>query len=826
MSMSRFICIHGHFYQPPRENAWLEAIELQDSAYPYHDWNERITAECYAPNAVARMHDHENRIIDIVNNYSRISFNFGPTLLAWLQCASPDVYQALLQADAQSMARFSGHGSALAQVYSHPILPLANARDQQTQVLWGIRDFQARFQRDPEGMWLAETAADIPSLATLARFGIRFTILSPFQAKRVRPVTGGEWQNVDGGRIDPKVPYLLRLPNNRRIVLFFYDAPVSQAVAFERLLTKGERLAHRLVDSFVEDRADDQLVHIATDGESYGHHHRHGEMALAFALHYIESNQLARLTNYGEFLASHPPAFEVEIHQPSAWSCPHGVDRWRTHCGCNTGGRPHWNQQWRAPLRQALDWLRDQLAPHFATRGAALFHDPWTARDEYIDVILDRSTENLARFFQRHARQTLSSEDWVPALRLLELQRHALLMYTSCGWFFDELSGIETVQVIQYAGRALQLARDLLNLDLEEPFLAILARARSNIPEHKDGRHIYRKFVRPAIVDREKVGAHYAVSSLFEDYPESTRVYSFTCEREDRQEFIAGKSRLLVGRARVTFEITRNSDTLSFGVLHFGDHNINCGVRIYQGPEPYQQLVQAMRDAFDRADFPEIIRIMDRNFGESNYSLHNLFRDEQRKVLNQVLASTHEDIESRFRQITDSYTPLMRYLEDLNAPLPAALQAASAFIFNADIRRQLESDTTDAARLHALLEESHRRNVELDWQSIGYAAKHNLERRMAYLIAHPEDIAYLSATAGIAGIARAIPPELNLWKAQNTYHEMQIHVHPDYQRKAKFGDPTAKEWLGFFATLGDHLGFRVNSFSAQPATPDEPGPAS
>jgi alpha-amylase/alpha-mannosidase (GH57 family) len=808
--MSKYICIHGHFYQPPRENAWLEAIELQDSAYPYHDWNERITAECYAPNAFTRMLDGDDRITEILNNYSRISFNFGPTLLAWLQDGAPDVYQAILDADSQSMARFSGHGSALAQTYNHMILPLANDRDKKTQVLWGIRDFQSRFSRSPEGMWLAETAADVPSLDVLAQLGIAFTILSPFQAKRIRPIAGGEWQDVNGGQIDPKVPYLVRLPENRQIVIFFYDAPVSQAVAFERLLSKGERLAHRLIDSFVDDRTEDQLVHIATDGESYGHHHRHGEMALAYALQYIESNQFARLTNYGEFLASHPPAFEVEIHEPSAWSCPHGVERWRSNCSCNTGGRPNWNQQWRRPLRQSFDWLRDQLAPHFESRGAEYFRDPWAARNDYISIILDRSTENLDRFFQRHSRHPFSEEERIPAIRLLELQRHTMLMYTSCGWFFDELSGIETVQVIQYAGRALQLAQDLLGLDLEPPFLERLARARSNIAEHRDGRRIYEKFVRPAIVDREKVGAHYAVSSLFEDYPDTARVYSFTCEREDRQEFTAGKARLLVGRAKVTFEITRNSDVLSFGVLHLGDHNINCGVRIYQGEKAYQQLVQEMRDSFDRADFSEIIRLMDRNFGESSYSLKNLFRDEQRKVLDQILMSTHEDVESRFRQITDSYTPLMRFLEDLRAPLPAAIQAASAFILNADVRRQFESDATDAARLQALLDESKRRNVDLDWPKIAYVAKDNLDRRMAHLANDPSDVPYLNATAEIAGITRVMPPELNLWKAQNTYHDMFLQVRPAYLQSAELGDPLAQDWLRLFAILGDHLGFRID----------------
>jgi alpha-amylase/alpha-mannosidase (GH57 family) len=434
--MERYLCIHGHFYQPPRENPWLEAIELQDSAFPYHDWNERITAECYAPNATARKLDGDGRILDIVNNYSGISFNFGPTLLAWMQERAPDVLAAIIEADKQSRERFSGHGSALAQAYNHMILPLANPRDKATQVRWGIRDFEHRFGRKPEGMWLAETVADTPSLEVLAEHAIKFTILSPFQASRVRPLKGGQWTDVNGGRVDPSRPYLVRLPSKRSVAVFFYDAPVSKAVAFEQLLNSGEGFASRLMDGFDDGRQWDQLVHIATDGESYGHHHRYGEMALAHALHHIETSHLAKLTNYGEFLEQHPPVMEAQIHEKSAWSCSHGVGRWFADCGCNSGGRPGWHQRWRAPLREALDWLRDTLAPRFELKAAELLQDPWAARDDYISVILDRSDESVAAYFQRHAKKPLDEEQQVTVLRLMELQRHAMLMYTSCGWFF------------------------------------------------------------------------------------------------------------------------------------------------------------------------------------------------------------------------------------------------------------------------------------------------------------------------------------------------------------------------------------------------------
>ncbi|MCA9165661.1 MAG: hypothetical protein KDA62_21890, partial [Planctomycetales bacterium] len=334
--MERYICIHGHFYQPPRENPWLEAIEVQDSAYPFHDWNERITAECYEPNASSRILTGDGRIERIVNNYANVSFNFGATLLSWLEVHAPDTYRRILLADQESRELFSGHGSALAQVYNHMIMPLANRRDKITQVRWGIRDFEARFGRPPEGMWLAETGVDNETLDVLAEHGIKFTILAPNQAHEVRKYRGRNWHDVSGSRIDPTTAYEVRLPSKRKIALFFYDGPISRAIAFEGLLTRGEHLAGRLMGAFTDHREWPQLVHIATDGESYGHHHRHGDMALAYALHHIQQHNLAKITNYGEYLEKHPPLDEVRIYDNSSWSCAHGIERWRSDCGCNS----------------------------------------------------------------------------------------------------------------------------------------------------------------------------------------------------------------------------------------------------------------------------------------------------------------------------------------------------------------------------------------------------------------------------------------------------------------------------------------------------------
>ena len=806
--MKRYICIHGHFYQPPRENPWLEAIELQDSAYPYHDWNERITAECYAANSVSRALDGENRIIELVNNYSKISFNFGPTLLYWLEAKAPSVYAAILEADRESQKNFSGHGSALAQVYNHMILPLANARDRYSQILWGIRDFERRFKRAPAGMWLPETAVDLQSLEILAELGIRFTILAPHQAGRIRRLGGRAWRDVSGGRIDPTQAYEQRLPSGRRIALFFYDGPISRAVAFEGLLSRGEDFANRLLGAFTDDRDWPQLVHIATDGESYGHHHRFGDMALAYALNYIESNQLAQLTNYGEYLERHPPTHQVEIIEKTSWSCFHGIDRWWSNCGCNSGGHPGWNQAWRTPLRDALDGLRDSLALPFEDRGRELLKDPWAARNDYLSVINDRSTENAERFFDRHALRPLTDADKTTVLKLLELQRHAMLMYTSCGWFFDELSGIETVQVIQFAACAVQLAQELFGDSLEAQFVEQLALAKSNLPEHGDGRRVYEKFVRPAMVDWERLGAHYAISSLFESYPEQTKIYCFMTEREDYQILEAGMAKMAVGRVKLISEITRESSALGFGVIHMGDHNVNGGVQKYLSAESYQALIHEAAEPLTRADFAEVIRLMDRRFGESHYSVRSLFRDEQRKTLDLILSATLEEAETLYRQIYEHRAPMMRFLTALHIPLPKAFQSAAEIVLNGYLRRVFEQEEIDTERINGLLETAKVEGISLDNATLEFAFRKNIERMAERFAAEPTE-AHLRLLDTAAGLLRSLPFTVDLWKVQNVYYGMLKNVYPKMRENKERGDESAQALIRGFEALGQKLAVKV-----------------
>jgi alpha-amylase/alpha-mannosidase (GH57 family) len=802
--MDRFVCIHGHFYQPPRENPWLEAIEQQDTAEPYHDWNERITAECYAPNADARILDARDRITRIVNNYSHISFNVGPTLLAWMEEHAPETYAKVIAADRESAERFSGHGSAMAQPYNHMIMPLASDRDCVTQVRWGLADFRHRFGREPEGMWLPETAVDLRTLDILAAHGIRFTVLAPSQAKAFRRVGSNEWTDVSGARIDPTRPYLQKLPSGREIALFFYDGPASRAVAFEGLLKNGERLAHRLLGLFDENGGGSQLVNIATDGETYGHHHRHGDMALAYALHYIGKHDSARITNYGEYLELAPPAYEVRIIENTSWSCAHGVERWRSNCGCATGGQAGWSQAWRAPLRASLDWLRDRLMPEYEREAGLLLRDPWAARDAYIDVILDRSSTAVDAFLDHHA---LADADVERTLRLLEMQRHAMLMYTSCGWFFNDLDGIETVQLLRYAGRAIQLAEDLFGEPVEPGFLRVLEPARSNDPTAGDGRRIYEEQVRPSKVNLLSVAAHYAVSSLFGGQRRKERVYCYTVELEHHENRRTHEATLAVGRARVTSEITREHDDVTFAVLHFGNQHLSGGIRRFRSEAEYTALTDGLMRAFANADIPTVVTLLAR-FPEYTFSLKSLFAERQREILNWLIENNLRQAESAYRRVYEENSALMRFLTDVGVPLPEAFRFAGEYVIEQELRRVLATDPLDLEQARSLLEQAEAIEADLRRRGLAFVVQRTFERLVRNSRAHPDDVRALEQLAEFSTFVRSLPFEIDLWRVQNEFYAMVRANDP--ARGLRAGDnESALRWTTLFTAIGEQLAVAV-----------------
>jgi alpha-amylase/alpha-mannosidase (GH57 family) len=774
-SSKKFICIHGHFYQPPRENPWLETVETQDSAAPYHDWNERVCAECYAPNGAARILNEKKQITRILNNYARISFDFGPTLLSWLKENAPRTYRNILVGERRSRESYGGHSSAMAQVYNHIIMPLASERDRITQIRWGIADYRSHYGSAPEGMWLAETAADAETLELMAQLGIKFTLLAPHQCKRIRPLKeGAAWTETPGATVDTTRPYLARFKSGASIAVFFYNGPASRAIAFEGLLNSGDNFFARLKSGFKEG-TQPQLMHVATDGESYGHHHKHGEMALAYALLLLERDKTVRLTNYGMFLAEFPPELECEIEENTSWSCVHGVERWRSNCGCN-GGLPY-NQLWRAPLRQAMDELRDALVPLTEQEGAKLFSDVWAARDGYIALILDRGEETEALFLEQHQRRALDESERVRAIELMEMQRHTQLMYTSCGWFFDDIGGIETVQIIAYAARVLQLAKKHFGRqaeELEPKFLERIAEAKSNDSSRGDGAQIYKASVATMELGLEQVAAHYAISSIFSAFSEETELYCYRVRRISYEVYTSGRGRLALGRVHITSSITSERGAFSFAVLHFGDQNITAAVKVYSKEDAaeFETFARKAAENVQQAYFPEVIRLIDRYYGHVDYSLTSLFRDEQRRIVQLILNSTLWDIETSLTTIYEDHASLLHYLSQAGLPKPPALALAAGFALNAGLRRALGTDPIDQAQVRSLLIAAKADQVPLETAALSYLADQRMKLVMVELQISNGSLEQLERALTLARNLTELPFELNLWQAQNIWYEI------------------------------------------------------
>ncbi len=792
---NKYICVHGHYYQPPRENAWLETIELQESAQPFHDWNERINFECYAPNRSARILDNEQRIEKIVNNYARMSFNIGPTLMSWLEQEDVETYKAIIEADKISQSYFNGHGSAIAQVHGHLILPLANQRDKNTQVIWGIRDFMYRFGRKPEGMWLSETAINTDTMEVLAAQGIKYTILAPRQAKAFRKIGDTDWKTIYNDSVETRRPYWCVLPSGKKIALFFYNGVISQGVAFDGLLNDGKRFADRLSSNFdYNDEA--QLTHIATDGESYGHHHRFGEMALASCLNEIDNNTAFRLTNYGEYLEKFPPEYEIQIHENSSWSCAHGVERWRSDCSCKT--RHDWHQRWRAPLRDALNWLRDALIPVFETEASGLFKDAWQARDAYIEVVLNRSPERIQAFFEANAAKSLSVEDEVRALRLLEMQRHAMLMFTSCGWFFDEISGIETNQILQYACRAINYATQLTGIDLQTEFTRQLSLAPSNV--FVDGAESYRKNVLPAIVDLEAVGIHYAVSALFEPDPDAAKLFNYQAESEVFEKIEMGLQKLVVGRITIRSRITLSRKLMSFAVLYLGQQHVIGSISTDMPREKFDNMHAEMREAFKSTNLADVMTVMHSHFGIEKYTIRNLFRDEKLKILRQLTDFNMLKSDSAFRDIYSQNYQLMTMLLESKLTIPDTFKNTARYVINADLNKFFEKDTLDVLELTRLISELKKWNIELsDKASFQLAAGEDIFREITKITIQEKTGALIKKINAVFQLLGEIDIAPDIWKSQNAY----LGLSQAY--KTQPHGTLSKQWQHEFKGLGKNL---------------------
>ncbi|MDI6786520.1 MAG: DUF3536 domain-containing protein [bacterium] len=727
-----FAVIHGHFYQPPRENPWTETVEVEKSAFPYHDWNEKITYECYIPNALAKIKDEKGKILNIINNYSYISFNFGPTLLSYLEKNFPKEYKRIIRADKDSIKKNNGHGNALCQAYNHIILPLANYRDKATQIKWGVNDFKYRFGRMPEGMWLPEAAVNMEVINILIEEDIKFIILSPYQAKRICSLDKKEWIDVSRGRIDPKMPYRIfsktqEKEKNRTkyLEVFFYDGSTAKAVAFESLLISSKMFLEKIKSCFVLER-NHQLFNIATDGESYGHHKIFGELCLAYLVsHELPRNNI-KVTNYGHFLEMYPPKFEVEIEEGeggrgSSWSCFHGVERWISDCGCTTGSKTGWNQQWRKPLREALDALRDELINLFEEIGSIYLKNIWEARNDYIGIILNRNKRTISKFFKRHLKFEISKEEKVKVLKLLEIQRNAMFMYTSCGWFFADISGIETVQNLKYALRIIQLARDLGKVGLEGRFLAHLKHADSNLSIYKNGLDVYRRLVVPAMATLEKIVAQFSILLLFNSQL-SGNFYHYMIEVKNIVKKKLDMANVFAGLVKVTDGIVLETKSIMFFIVYLPDCIVQAYVKIVKDEREYEIL----KDKIDLTKREDILngfkKVSLPLFGRKHYTLNDLFMDQREAIFSMIIKNKMDKLGVFNEDILEEYLPIAKEAKKLSISISLDIKNELEVALNYKINQIID-----------LMSKSFERRLFIKLQEIANEA-FNLELKLNYNI--------------------------------------------------------------------------------------------
>ena len=814
-----YLTIHGHFYQPPRENPWLEAIEVQESAKPFHDWNERINFECYSPNSVSRIVNSQNKILNIVSNYRRMSYNFGPTLLSWMEEHDPRTYERIIEADTLSMQKHNGHGNALAQVYNHIILPLANERDKYTQVIWGIKDFIYRYGHKPEGIWLAETAIDYDTLDVLIECGIKFTVLSPFQALKVRPMDekDAKWTDVSSGNIDPGRAYRCysKKDPEKYLDLFFYDGAISKSVAFDNLLQNGEKFVNRLKEGISAERNYNQLVNIATDGESYGHHTKFGDMALSYVLKSRVEKEGFVLTNYAEYLELEPPVVEVEIKPVSSWSCFHGVERWNSDCGCQTGGQPNWNQKWRKPLREALDYLRDKLAEIYEKQEGELLKDAWKARNDYIEVILDRDEDNIKNFISKHQKYALSKDETVKAIKLLEMQRQTQLMYTSCGWFFCEISGIETVQILKYAARAIQLAQEFVDYEIEPEFLNILSNAQSNIIEYGTGKDIYERWVEPSVIDVKQIISHWVITSLYQEYDNETDLYCWEIKKKDYRAIKKGRSNLVIGRVEARSKITMEQHDMMFTLLHFGGEDYQCAIKNFIDANEYNKFKQTITETYDKDTLTDVVRLIDECFGRQYYTLKDLFTREKKEILYKTLSEKMDKFTEMFKTMYSEGRQPIKQLKDEGVDIPVEFKIVAEVVlskqFNDLIKNSenIFSDETMQSGL-AIIQEAQRLSVTLYKDEAKKIFEGKIWRNLVR-ITDGFEIRQAHKLLNILSVSKQLDIQPNIREAQNYYFEKIYKNMPKYIEEIKDSDEQKmyKQLLNYLLNIGEMLDFDV-----------------
>ena len=828
----KYLCIHGHFYQPPRENPWIDFVQYQRSAEPYHDWNERITRECYGPNSRSRLHGKDGRIKRLVNNYEYMSFNFGPTLLTWMEKNSPWTYQQIIEADRISLKKYGGHGNAIAQVYNHMIMPLATKRDKITQIRWGMADFRHRFGRDSEGIWLAETAVNMETLELLAREGIKFTILSPDQAKSVRPImkvkdkssfsketsdknNSETWKDVSGGRIDTTRPYrvLFDETGDLSIDVFFYDGPLSRAIAYEKILSSGENLLRRIEDAYSGANNRPELVNLATDGESYGHHFKFGEMALTWVFDSIDRHESINLINYGQYLDLFPPEMEVRIFENSSWSCSHGIERWRSDCGCSVGRNPEWNQAWRTPLREGLDWLSAELSAIYEKQTKAYLNDCWKGRDDYVNILLD--TEEGEKEFQKNLIKPIETPDKIKLYSLLESQRMAMFMFTSCGWFFDDISGLEVRQILMYASRAIELCNEWVDTDLERGLLKYLDTARSNVPRYINGTNVYKEFVSPSRMTPSYITAHFAISRLEESISTEPWLQDMTFSIEEKR-IKEGEMQALIGKVRTREKRTGLERGHVYLAVRMDGRGLNCIVGTDNGND-IQRLEEDIRQYLSGETYEKCLDLFSSNFtGSILFKLEDLITDTKKWIINSLARELGHRVKTSigfYESIIDDFTELLKRSK---IEIPLNLIGLFKILVTDSLYLALDNDKDSAAYFSDIREmmglfgtESY---TDSSVNKIPSEVIKDIFRQadirqliQSYLkyqiksLNGPNRTIHLKNIKGLIDLINDIQIEIDLWEFQNIYYDINTN-------REHIGSMNSED-LALFQKIGHLVGF-------------------
>ncbi len=742
--IKKFVCIHGHFYQPYRKNPWTGQLQLQKQTYPYGDWNEKINAQCYRANAFARILGQKGRIRDIVNNYAGMSFNFGPTLLEWIRENDPKTYEAILSGDRQSLDVFSGHGSAIAQAYNHIIMPLSHQKDKEIQVAWAIHDFEEKFKRRPEGMWLAETAVDHASLEVLADYGIKFTVLSPYQAQKIRKIKDkGPFTDVSGGSVHTRTAYICRLPSGREISLFFYDRDLSTEVSFGDILKNGHDFTERIKNSFSKNQAQAEIIVIASDGEAYGHHKKFAEMALAYCIEDISKSSRARLTVFGQYLQMHPPEYEAVIFENTAWSCAHNLSRWSDGCACGMGQdfqQDCSDTNWRRPLREGIDLLRKGIDTLFYAQAPKYLKDKDAADAvlfAFIRVINDRRSAHIGSFLEKYIKRddAKEPEDMKSGLlKLLEMQRQAMLMQSSDGWFFDDITRIEAAQILRHALMALSLAACFEEKGLYGNFLNTLQEAKSNVVKGEDGRTFFHAQALGYRYNASAIAAHFAAYMLMLlQSSGSLRIakqVDFYCHEitvEKSEHDTSGGYELLLARISMLSTLTLERSRFCFCCMHENGElqdNMEQGafITIMVSKEqacPEEQngtdvFFETAKKIYKEDDIGALVQYLKEQKIFEVFHLNSLDERLQAGLLDKIIKRKLRKALQGARQSQASINGMVRSCEGLDSftRVRDSLDMADALLAKAALLKILDKEEIDAADIERMWEIAAQRREE------------------------------------------------------------------------------------------------------------------